>query len=96
VYYLSSHDSNGAKNAITIDDGGSTTIDQSAQQVKGANAIGPAVLFAQTGLDGTQQHTIRVTYGGEGDLGGGFLAFYGIMCVSFSGSTRPEEDDKML
>jgi hypothetical protein len=92
VYYLSSHDWNGALNILTIDDDGSTTIDQSVGQVKGADAIGPAVLFAQTGLDGTQQHTIRVTYGGKGDLGGGYLAFFGIVYVSFPGGILADVD----
>jgi hypothetical protein len=69
---------------------------KSAGQVKGANAIGPAILFAQTGLDGTQQHTIQITYGGKGDLGGGFLAFFGIMYASFSGSISANIDSSSL
>jgi hypothetical protein len=75
-------DWNGALNVISVDDDGSTTVDQSAGQVKNADTVRDIVLFSQSGLDGTQQHTIQVSYGGPGGLGGIYLAFFGFTYVS--------------
>jgi hypothetical protein len=77
IYWLSSIDPIGAKAFISIDGEASTTVDQSENAQGLTRGVGPEVLFGRTGLDGTKEHTIQVSYGGQGQMGGSYLDVWG-------------------
>jgi hypothetical protein len=79
ISWQSSVDPIGARALISVDGGASTTVDQSENAQGLDRARGPETLFSRTDLDGTQEHTIEVSYAGDGQMGGGYLAIFGFM-----------------
>jgi hypothetical protein len=67
---------------ISVDSAEGITVDQAYGTTKDGPKDDGAVLFSRQGLDGTKEHTIQVSWAGEGSLGGGYLGIFGFMSVS--------------
>jgi hypothetical protein len=81
VYFIGAHDANGAAATVSVDGGSSATVDESAGTTSGAPTVEGVVLYGVSGLDGTQSHTLAVSWASNGGLGGGYLSVYGFMSV---------------
>lgn len=76
MYWYSNIDPRGAIGQVTVDGGNSAVVDLSAQATEDQDKTVSALMFSKEGLDGTQQHTIKIAYVGPGKLGGPYLSFY--------------------
>lgn len=69
---------------MTVDGGSSISVDLAAQASQDQTTTISALQFSKEGLDGSKQHTIKITYGGTGKYGGPYLAFYRFEYANFS------------
>ena len=75
MFWYSARGPNGGVASVSVDSENAQTIDASTGASQNDTTV-VEVLFAQTNLDSSKNHTLNISYVGTGALGGPYVTLY--------------------